>query len=646
MQKITLIILTLFYSAQLWSKSNNLIPLENFAALPAISKPQLSPDGQHILALSNIDGAETVVVAKFDSIEISPIIKLKKGSDRIEWAEWANNERILIYATYPKIVFTKRTRIGRLFAVNSDGSDLRELQLNKLLRHEQSELFSDLQVLNILPDEKENILVQTYTGRDKSPAVFKFNIYDGSTQKVVSAAHEIDSWVSNRQGEVLIGIKRDYDAKTAELTTDIYYRPNTETDNWQSIYSYRSFKDFYITPIAVSDDKKSLYVYSDYEVYKDVIRKFDIEKREFGEIVYQQEHYDVDSAVTRDGRLVGVGYTDDFYRIEYFDEELKTLQNMIAKTFAAYNSYITSSSRDKNRLIVTALSTNSPVKYFLVDLSLKKASFWLSQNATLENQTLPSKLPFSFKTNDDFELYGYFTPGQKDKKSPMVVLPHGGPGARETMDFDIWVQMLARNGYAVLQVNFRGSTGYGNDYQISGRKEWGKLMQTDVYEAINWVKEKQLADTDNMCIVGASYGGYVALTAGFQKPQAFKCIVSVAGVSDIPALIESDNFFDGLKVDIKTRIGDIDNVEEKAELIKYSAINNVAAFNAPVLLIHGENDQRVHYSQSELMHNALRKNKKKSTLLLLEDGTHFIDNPKNRTEAFTAIDKFLRKYLD
>jgi dipeptidyl aminopeptidase/acylaminoacyl peptidase len=197
-----------------------------------------------------------------------------------------------------------------------------------------------------------------------------------------------------------------------------------------------------------------------------------------------------------------------------------------------------------------------------------------------------------------------------------------------------------------LQVNFRGSTGYGNNYEISGRKQWGKLMQTDVYETIDWVKSMELADTNNMCMVGASYGGYVALTAGFQKPDAFKCIVSIAGISDLIAMIELDDFYDGLKVDSKVRIGDIENSAEKADLAMNSAINHIAAFKSPVLLIHGENDQIVHYNQSKLMHEALKKNNKKSTLLILEDGTHNVDHPKNRTEAFTAIDKFLAKYLD
>jgi dipeptidyl aminopeptidase/acylaminoacyl peptidase len=180
---------------------------------------------------------------------------------------------------------------------------------------------------------------------------------------------------------------------------------------------------------------------------------------------------------------------------------------MIAKTFPKYQSYIVSNSKYKNKVIVLAMSSNSPAKYFLVDLVTKKARFWLSQYAGLENKPLKAKLNYHFTSKDGAELHGYFTSGNNGKDPPLIVLPHGEPSARDTMDFDILVHMLNRRGYAVLQVNFRRSTGYANNYRVAGHREWGKLMQTDVYEAINWVKSLELADTNNMCMVGASYKG-------------------------------------------------------------------------------------------------------------------------------------------
>lgn len=386
-------------------------------------------------------------------------------------------------------------------------------------------------------------------------------------------------------------------------------------------------------------------MFTDFGVYKDVLREFDLQKKEFGKIIFEVDGYDVDGAIVRDGKLVGVGYTDDYYRIRYFDEELAKRQKMIESTFAQYQSYIVSSSKDKNKLIVSASSSNSPGKYFLVDLNSKKAVFWLSQYAYLEKKDLPGKEKFVYTSRDDVQLNGYFTPGTTGKNSPLIVLPHGGPSSRDTQHFDIWAQILARRGYAVLQMNFRGSQGYGNDHEITGRKQWGKRMQEDVYDAITWAKDNQRADTQNMCIVGVSYGGYVALVAGYQQPDAFKCIVSVAGVSDLPNMIEYDNFWDSYKVDMKERIGDLENTAQLADLKLHSAINHIDEFSAPVLLIHGENDRIVNISQSKNMYKALKKKHKKVTFLSLQDGTHQLDSPTNRAQAFGAIDKFLAAHL-
>ncbi|WP_416307650.1 alpha/beta hydrolase family protein [Neptunicella sp. SCSIO 80796] len=627
------------------SQAQELIPLEHLAALPMIESPQLSPDGKNILALSALDTEQSVVVAKYNSVDLVTILKLKKAQDRIDWVRWANNERVLVYSSYPKTAFGRKVMVSRLFAINIDGSELRELKLGKLLRHDYADLFSDLKVLTVLPDDKEHILVQTYTGRDKTPAVFRFNIYNGDVEKVVSAAEEITRWLSTRDGEVLLGLHYDFDKDTQEQTVDIFFRENSSVEEWQKIYSYKSGLEFYFSPIAFSDDRKSLFVMTDFEVYKRVLRKFDLQNKEFGEIVYQVDGYDLDGAVFRDNKLAGVSYTDDYYRIVYFDEELKARQEMLQKSFSKYQSYIVSSSQDKNKLIISASSTNSPKKYFLVDLATKKANFWLSQYAYLENKSLPGKEPFSFKARDGYELSGYITFGPEGKNAPLVILPHGGPSSRDTKHFDIWVQMLARRGYAVAQVNFRGSEGFGNSHEVQGYKQWGKLMQQDVYDAIAAIKANHWADTDNMCIVGASYGGYVALTAGYQRPDLFKCIVSVAGISDIPAMVEKDSFYDSFKAHAKNEIGDVSVPEDLADLTENSAINHVGAFKAPVLLIHGENDEIVHHSQSEDMYDALKKQRKDSKLVLLEYGTHYVDSPKNRQKAFEEIDKFLKQYL-
>lgn len=621
-------------------------PLKDYAALPAVLSPKLSPDGKNILSLSPINGQTTVVVSPYGSVEIAPVIMLKKGRDRIESASWLNNERILVTASYPDVVYNRKIRINRHYVVNLDGSDLRKIELGRLQRHKDANEFSDISVISSLKNDPEHILLEAYTGRDPSPAVFKYNIYTGKAEKVVSAAHEINDWVPTSQGDVYIGIRYKYDRDTDQNKITFFYRPNKNTEEWQEIYSYYSGVDSFISPVSVDVESNKLIVMTDHGAAKTILRNFDIKKRAFGDVIYEVDGYDIENVKIKGDELVGVWYTDDYDRIVYFDEELKKRQKMIKNTFSRFQSYIVSSSKDKNRVIVSASNNNSPVKYFLVDLKTKKGGFWLSRYAALENKVLPAKQAFSYKASDGFELNGYFTPGKNGASAPLVVFPHGGPTARDDMHFDIWVQMLARQGYAVLQPNFRGSSGFGNKYQISGRKQWGKLMQTDVYDAINWVKENNMADTNNMCIVGASYGGYVALTAGFQKPDEFKCVVSVNGISDIPAMIEKDNLFNFMKGSAKIYIGDLNVAEEKAYMQQSSAINFVSKFNAPTLLIASENDQRVHPDQSRDLYSALKKARKKVKYIELEDGTHFLDEPSNRLEAFVEISDFLENHLD
>lgn len=643
MLKFSTFLISVLLSTTVFAKSNDFIPIEAFASLPTVSSPKISPDGEHIIAVSPIDGEEMVVVTKFGSIEFSPIVKLKKEQNRIEGLSWLNNERILVYTSYNELIYNKRWKRGRVYAMDIDGSNLVILELPRLVRHKYAK---GIKVISTLKGDPDHILAEAYSDRDNYPAVYKFNVHDSSYEKVVSAAEEIDSWLPNTKGEVLLGFKYEYDKSNKEDRVEIFFRPNVNTTDWEKIYSYASFNDFYLYPIAYYEDSNRMLVFTNFESDKDVLRYFDLSTKSFGETLFQLDNYDVKSAYFENDEFVGVGYTDDFYQIKYLDNKQDQLQSTIQKTFGQYQSYIYSSSEDKNRLIVSASSTNSPTKFFLVDMATKKVNFWLSQYAALEKRDLPSKQKFEYQTQDGLKLTGYFTPGTKGAKSPLVVFPHGGPAARDDMHFDIWVQMLARRGFAVLQMNFRGSQGYGDSFETAGYKQWGKLMQTDVYDAIDWVKSNKLADTSNKCMVGWSYGGYVALTAGFQRPKEFKCIISGAGLSDLPAMVETDNFWSDSSVATNITVGDVTNAEENQDLRNHSALFNVDEFAAPVLLIHGKYDQIVKPAQSTDLFASLKKRKKKVELLELDYGTHNLDNPKNREKAFKAMDAFLAKYLD
>ncbi len=244
-------------------------------------------------------------------------------------------------------------------------------------------------------------------------------------------------------------------------------------------------------------------------------------------------------------------------------------------------------------------------------------------------------------------MSGYFTPPiNGDSNAPLVVLPHGGPWARDNRYFDFLSQFISSRGYAVLQMNFRGSSGFGTTFERAGDKQWGQAMQTDVIDAIGWVKENKLADTGNMCIVGGSYGGYVALMAAALTPDMFKCAMSISGVTDIADRVEASGRLFGGEALYAKWVGDIDDPEDLEMLNRYSPINMVEKMTIPVLLFHGTNDSRVSYTQSRRFHDKAKfLGKKDVEYIEIKEATHFLDDGETRLKAMQAMEEFLEEHL-
>jgi len=277
----------------------------------------------------------------------------------------------------------------------------------------------------------------------------------------------------------------------------------------------------------------------------------------------------------------------------------------------------------------------------LFNTKAMKFTPWFSEYPNLVKQELAEVESITFKARDGMELHGYYTVAKDSKNPPVVLFPHGGPVARDYKVFDPFVQLFASRGFAVLQVNFRGSDGYGLEYQKAGYNQWGDKMQTDLIDGLNWAKENRNANTNKACIVGASYGGYAALVAGFQTPNQFKCIASIAGISDLDKQV-SHWRVRGAEEYVLNAVND----NGKINIKDISPIHNVDKFKAPVLLIHGQADTRVDFVQSELMHKELQKAGKDSKFVTFKFGTHNLNDAANRKVAMEELDKFLKKHLD
>lgn len=636
----------------LLSTSIQAFSITNFNKLPAVSKPKLSPNGENIAVITNQEEKTQVSIIPFqDPQNIFTLIGLASEQYRIENIEWLNNNRVLIKVSKPFRAINRQVRSTHLYSASIDGKDIFELKPNDSDKFEDQGIDSDWlyyisrpQLLSLLPLEKDFILVTTKDERDNFyTSVFKVNINTGEFSKYLPNKNQIIGWYPDRHGEILMAVGVDKDPNSDKY---YYYTRKSKSDKWKLISETESFVSDTFTPIQYDPVTNSVIVLSDRELNKESIWRYHIDSKKYELLGEAPGNLDVANAITRRTEntieIVGFTYRDNFIERVYFEKKSNKLEDDLVKFFKTKKLHAFFTSRDLNqkRYVISTLSDNKPPKYYLYDTKRNKLSPWYGAFPQLSKAQLSPVQPISFKARDNMVLNGYITLPIGVKNPPLIVFPHGGPyGIRDMQYFDPFVQLFASEGYAVLQVNFRGSGGFGNNFLTSGYGEWGRAMQTDLLDAVNYVKKNKLADTENSCIAGASYGGYAALAAGYQSPTQFKCIVSIAGVSNMNDQVTqwkrqgSKNY---VSQAVKNNNNTFDDI---------SPVYHVDKFQAPVLLIHGKVDTRVSFRQSEQMEKALSRAGKKVEYKLFKYGTHYLDDAVNRKDAMSLMIDFINKHL-
>jgi dipeptidyl aminopeptidase/acylaminoacyl peptidase len=347
-------------------------------------------------------------------------------------------------------------------------------------------------------------------------------------------------------------------------------------------------------------------------------------------------------------RVIGIVHFDDRRVESYFDARDIEAQQTATASLPGFDVSIVSRSLDGTRLIIRASRNDFPPKYVWLDTAEQTGGAWLSQYPELETTELAKTARINFEAGDGLAISGYLTMPvySSNELPPLVIYPHDGPADRSTRDFDPYVQFFASRGYAVLQINHRGSRGFGFEFFKAGFRQWGGKMQQDIYDGIAWLAAQNLVDMGRACIVGQGYGGYVALTAAHEKPRQFACFVSIGGISDIVMQVQSGQKYGVIREQMTLRVGDIYDRKEKKRLRDLSPIKYAKQIDGPVLLIHGDDDASVRHQQSRLLFQRIEHNNRNNRFLSIEDGTHSLDNDANRRTTFRALDQFLRKYLD
>lgn len=436
------------------------------------------------------------------------------------------------------------------------------------------------------------------------------------------------------------------------LEFKVTFRNNADVENKVSSERDVLFSGSYLDwnrarPLAMQTGTRNVYMATS-DGHKHEIKLYDLEQRKFISSVWSDEKYDVQATPLvqeHTGRMIGFIYDRGKPKVVYVDEQFEKLMKRFDLAFPDNVNVPVSVSADGNRIIVRSFSSRNPGEYYLFDVKDNRAEPLLARADWLDAKSLFEKEVISYKARDGLPIEAYFTrPSLESSNKPLVIMPHGGPHARDTWHFDSEVQFLASLGYAVLQPNYRLSLGYGQEHFRKGLQEVGGKVQDDLFDAINWANEQGFGNDGEVCIMGASFGGYAAMRAATIEPAAFKCVVAIAGVYDLLAQLKSDEESSGYEI-LKMIYGDPE-VEAEYEILKdASPMFDVADLKAPVLVMHGERDQRVSVMQANRLIEALTAEEKEFDVMIRRDEGHGFTKVSNRKRALEKVGTFLQRYM-
>jgi dipeptidyl aminopeptidase/acylaminoacyl peptidase len=448
---------------------------------------------------------------------------------------------------------------------------------------------------------------------------------------------DADSYMTDGLGNVRI--MTDEETTDQDLTGLIHFKfRKPGSKDWIPFTQYDVRTKIGTIPIAVEAQSNSAFVLQKLNG-RDALYRFSLDGSGARTLIASNPQVDIDDVVRigRGQRVIGYTYATEGREVVYFDPEFQKLSTALSGALAG-NPAITfeGASADGSKLIVLASSDTNPGVFYLFDKATKHLDEIAPIRPELEGRTLAEVRPVQIPAGDGAEIPGYLTlpPGSNGKNLPAVVLPHGGPSARDEWGFDWLAQFLAARGYAVIQPNFRGSTGYGEQWEgANGFKDWQKAM-ADIAASAHYLANRGIADPNRIAILGWSYGGYAALQSAVVYPDLYKAVVAIAPVTDLSLLKDQANNFSNYEL-VADQIGGGANLEAG------SPARHADAIKAPVLLVHGDLDGTVGIAQSDKMLDALHARGKKADLLTFKGLDHQLADSNARTEMLTRIGEFL-----
>jgi len=601
------------------------IPMEDFFRNPEKSSFNISPNGLLIAYMKPWEKGNRMMNIYVKSMDSNDEFRITDASERsIYGFFWISNERIAY------IQDKGGDENFRIYAVNIDGTN--EVNLTPF-DNVQSQIIDDLE------DNPDYMIVGLNIRNPQIHDAYRLNVNSGELTMLAENPGNISSWMTDNNGVLRIATTSD------GINTSILYRED-ETKEFTSILT-TNFKES-VSPLFFTFDNSELYVSSNRGRDKSAIYTFNLETAKEDKLIFEHPEVDVYSLMRSKKRQVitGVVYTTDKTHRVFFDKEREKLQQKIEQKLPNIDVAISSFNKDETKAILVAYSDKSRGTYYYYDIKDEKLSKLADLSPWLNEEDMASMLPISYQSRDGLTINGYLTlpVDSSGKNLPVVVNPHGGPWARDYWGFNSEVQYLANQGYAVFQMNFRGSTGYGREFWELSFKQWGKTMQDDITDGVNWLISEGIADPDRIAIYGASYGGYATLAGLTFTPDLYACGVDYVGVSNLFTFIETiPPYWELYRQMLYEMVGHPE--KDKVLLTEGSPALNVEKIKAPLFIAQGANDPRVKKSESDQMVEALKNQGVDVPYMVKENEGHGFYNEENRFDFYRAMTEFLDKYL-
>ncbi len=621
----------------------NTLPVKDFFQRPQADQLRISPDGKYLAVRSEQSDKKQVYVLDRKTKEITQRFEFTTAEDEAGNFFWANDERLIVEMNRKVGALDQPARTGFYFAGNADGTQKIQLWPSKRKaggkRRAAPRGFS---IVDLMPQDSKNILVQMYDGA--KPGIYQFNIYTGVYTLLEKGPKKRGRLVINNSGEPVLSIGVDEDDRNITHVT-----AKKSNGDWYPFLSLNTTEGF-VSPIEFDDKNNKLIAFLQTDDIEKGIYSVNLDNKDIDLLQQVKGDANIERYIREfefdSDTIVGIQREPDYPVIEFFDKT-STKAKIQASFEAAFPDHfvsVGSPTKDGKLAIVSVRSDQQAGQFYLYDIENNKLNFEMGATPWLNEKSMARSYPISFKARDGLDIKGYLTlPNGKQKNLPMVLLVHGGPyGVKDSWRFDPEAQFLANRGYAVLQINYRGSGGRGPDFEYDAYKMVGAEMQDDLTDATLWAVEQGYADKNRLCIYGGSYGGYAALMGVVKEPDLYKCAIGYVGLYDIDLIKKSDIWSRKSGQQFAREAWGID---DKNFVKERSPIFHLDKLKAAVMIVHGRDDQRVHVQNAYDLAEALDKKGHPYEYMVKPNEGHGFYDLDNRIELYTKMEQFLKKHI-